>query len=703
MPRVKNNERWRYVSEDWPDQRVNWNAMSRSQKAYTIDMYNRAKRARGEDPVPNPFRNDHSAIYINPDGSETVTPRTPGKPLIRPIPSNTTPPPAAGAGPIIDALRNQAANVDRQRILREQNEIAELQAFFDSEAGQHFVDSLPAPPSPLTAGQSSDSANPQEPQPGPSGISNKRPAETQAGNDPSRQRVGDPVTSPATTTSTTTEAMPEAMDTSASSTALVKGADGGFDSTSGPASYLFKGGYKSTHGTLEFTKVHQITIEAFPYTAFALTNSKYVVTPLARIDWDRPYFYMSPEDFDKIPAGSHFDSVNCDIMGITFPTGYPTGGTTASVSATNHAKILLAGIDLEKKNRGSRELLVTTASAENVPTGVSANTDTQVTDFIAKQYGSIQSDTDANFTIAGCATDIPYRLRKFWSIYQPNRATAKLNGFFEEVTEPEPAISVDRSVGQEYFRNYITSCNANDYVWNKDLLSALVGSPSLNYKFVSAPIGEQFQHREISIRDVNSQAVGGMRHYNMLRNVTNTNIGGNLTITESIVPSSANTVPLVTYKNRIEQGATFVKGDVPNAPARQPSFHIGMKAIEKFDPTSTSSRSSSFVQARMTLHIRAHCKINLPSYPDRFIRSKQYNTTMEQAVAGIGRYQNGADNSFITFNAQPTGSVAPTLDFVDRPISDTNSRPRRALPDAGVPPVRRSTRRRGNNNEVIVN
>nr|QRQ90276.1 MAG: hypothetical protein 3 [Parvoviridae sp.] len=466
------------------------------------------------------------------------------------------------------------------------------------------------------------------------------------------------------------------------------GADGGFDSTTGPSTTLFKGGYQSTSGTMTFTKCHEITMEAIPYTTIASDyngGSMLTVTPLAKIPWEYPYFYLSKEDYEKIPPGSYFNSCSVDIMGITYPTGYPTGGTTASVSSTNHAKILMAALDLEKKNRGGLDVEVKTISAEMVPNSIDVDTTASTEDFIEKQYGTDQTALDADYVTAGVATDIPYRQRVFWAMYQPNRAQAKARNFFSE--EGDPLVIVNNlAPGQEYFRNYISQVNANNFVWDQDVLKALIGAPSLQYKFVSAPIGEQFKHMEIFTNNVTDQAVGSGENYNMLRSITNCQPGGNLTVTERIVPSSRNSLPYVSYTNRIEQGATFVKGDNAKSPARQPSFHIGMKAIEKFDPTVAGSRASTFVQARMTIHVKATIKVTNPQYPDRFIRSKEYNTGIESAVAGIGRYQNGPTTNVVTYGLNDTSLGAPTRDEVDDPND-----PIRVLPSAVRRP-RRSTR-----------
>ncbi|ARI46484.1 structural protein [Ambidensovirus CaaDV1] len=513
---------------------------------------------------------------------------------------------------------------------------------------------------------------------GGAGSSNQVESPTMAssGQASKRQRTDAGSTSTASASST---------DAGASMSA---GADGGFDSTTGPDDSLFKGGYNVKSGSMSFSKVHTLTIEALPYTRFASNviglGSNSVCTPLARIDWDYPYFYMSEEEFNLIPAGSYFKDCNIDIMGITYPTGYPTGGTTADVSQTNHAKILMAGFDLEKKNRFGHDVLVKTVDNNMVPTSFDTDTSTQVTDFIVRQYGTDQTAQDTAFVAAGCATDIPYRLRKYWSIYQPNRAQALSRGFFTE--DAEGNITADFAPGQEIFRNYINQVNANNFVWDKDVMKALVGSPSLKYQFKAAPIGQQFKHLEIYTGNVQNM-IGSAEAYHMVRTVTNVAVNGDITNTETIVPSKRSTLPLCTYKTRIEQGATMVKGDYSREPARQPTFHIGLKAIEKFDPTDSATRASKFVHARMTIQIKATINVTLPSYPNRFLRPKEYTTQLEMAVAGTGHYQSEV-NSFVTYNDLNTSITAPTLSHVDTP--DKNGVTLRSLPKTSV--LRKSKR-----------
>ena len=106
----------------------------------------------------------------------------------------------------------------------------------------------------------------------------------------------------------------------------------------------------------------------------------------------------------------------------------------------------------------------------------------------------------------------------------------------------------------------------------------------------------------------------------------------------------------MTYKSApIEKGSYFVKGDATRKPTRQPSVHIGMRAIDKQSPEDMSSRASSFVQAFIEFEIEATLEITLPQYPNRFTRPGQYNVSQENCPAGVGAYPQFDGERFVTF------------------------------------------------------
>nr|QOD39559.1 VP [uncultured densovirus] len=486
-----------------------------------------------------------------------------------------------------------------------------------------------------------------------------------------RQRVDGPTSTPA--------------PASADGTGHNSASDGGFDSAQGPMSTLYKGGYRVEAGMMSFTKVHRIKCPAIPFWKIADTSragSILTATPLCELPWNRMYFYMSQEEFDLIPAGSYVKSCNMKVMQLVAQTGYPTGGTESSTATTNHPKILCYADDLEGKSRGVLTKKVT-LNANMVPTAVTAP---NPTDFILKQYGSTQSDADVDYVAAGCAYDIPFYTNNVACIYQPNRAQAKVRGFFTENTEDPPEITANYSVGQEVLRNMIVQINSNDTTWDSVV--------ERSYNFNHAPIGEQFPVTEICTDEFNS-TVGNMHNYNQQRVVTNTNINSDIDYDVNDVSSTRNTIPYVTYRSStIEKGAYVAKSISSGKPSRQPSFHIGMRAIDKYDPLKNESRASTFVQANIEFCVQVTINIQLPAYPNRFLRPTRYTTTIENAILGNQRYPNDSgNNTLVTFGLYGDKSTAPTRDAVD---DDSNKRPKRSLPATSVAPKPRVSPRRRN-------
>lgn len=465
---------------------------------------------------------------------------------------------------------------------------------------------------------------------------NKRPPSDDAG--PSGVKRANTRSGGTTTAApTTTAASADAGHNSSS--------DGGFDSAQGPISYLSHGGYRIDNGSMKFVKVHRIKSWAIPYWNVSQPTykggSNLITTPLTEIPWQYAYFYLSPEEFELLPAGSYIRSVHLKVLQTVATTGYPTGGTTASVATTNHPKVLVIGKDLERKCRGGNSFQLT-LDAGSIPT---AANDVDRQDFIDKAYGTDQTAADASVVVAGCAHKIPYYNKNHFCIYQPNATQALARGF-----------DAANAPGQEYFQNMVTEVNSNDVTWDY--------VDEMHYEFSSAPIGEQFRPIEIDTTSSMSQAVGSAQYYNAIRTLNNTNAGADFTITETLRPSNYNSIPIVTYSSSVmEKGACMVRGDAANQPARQPSYHLGMRAIDKSSPESPTTRASEFVLANIEFEIEATMIVSLPSYPNRFVKPKYYNTSFENAAAGIGRYPEA--NSTVTFNLPVLQNAAPPVAAVD--------------------------------------
>nr|QOD39572.1 VP [uncultured densovirus] len=470
---------------------------------------------------------------------------------------------------------------------------------------------------------------------------------------------------------------PASAVSSSSGTTPGKGSDGGFDSAQGPVSFLPTGGYQAKGGMMKFTKVHRMKSWAIPYWVLADTGvhsgANMVTTPLAKIPWEYAFFYLSPEEFNLLPAGAYIDSVHIKVMQTVAQTGYPTGTTTASVATTNHPKILVIGKDLEKKCRGGCDRSLAFDSNMIPSFNGDRSVESIYDDFIAKQYGTDQTAADGEIVVPGAAHKIPYYNKGHFCIYQPNRAQALARGFF---TESEPGVVANNySPGFEYFQNYVTEMNSNDTSWDY--------VDSMSYKFESAPIGVQYPQLEILTTQFTNSTGNQSNYFNAKRNVDGTTPNANFSISESIVQSNRASLPMVTYKTApMEFGSYFVRGDSANKPTRQPSYHIGMRSIDKLDPAVDESRASTFVQANIEFEIEATMYVNLPSYPNRFTKPKFYNTSMENAVQGIGAYPSHVStHRFVTFGLYNETDTAPVVAEVD-----AVSRRTRSLPTISVVP-----------------
>ncbi len=447
--------------------------------------------------------------------------------------------------------------------------------------------------------------------------------------------------------------------------------DGGFDSAQGPMSVLPTGGYSTNGGSMTLTKVHRMKSWAIPYwnitDATTRGGSNLVTTPLMKIPWDRFAFYGSPEEFALIPAGSYVKDVSIQVYQIVAQTSFTTGGASSTVAVTNHPKILCVGKDLEAKCRGGVDRLLTLTS-DMIPSITSnATVKDFMKDFVAKQYGTDQTAVDTAVVVPGAAHKIPFYNKCHFCIYQPTLAQAQARG-----------ITADHAMGFEYFQNMISESNANDTAW--------APIDSMHYTFSKAPIGDRYKPFEILTSSVD-QAVGSASYYNMKRNIAG--INANVAITESMVDSDFTRAGthLVTYKSApMEKGAYITTGDAAGTPARQPSYHIGMRAVDKLGPETDDSRATAFVNASIEFEIRATINITCPSYPNRFTRPKYYNTSVENVAGAISNWP-GYIDPIITFGLPDESAIAPAVSAVDAGPSDVTE------DDARVPRRSRRTHR----------
>jgi Capsid protein VP4 len=412
-------------------------------------------------------------------------------------------------------------------------------------------------------------------------------------------------------------------------------ADGGLDSAQGIIHSIPRHMYKVHGGTQIYKKTHYMRSLAFAPNSIVLAPNKVVPLPLCEIPWQYMYLYLSPDEFNLIPAGSQVSSVKVRILELSAQTGYITGGTLSTTAQQTHDKIGLLGFDLNEKIRGSGTYAVGINASNNMANSVLAKDPNR---FINDRYGilnqaSVGWDTEQP---PGLPFGMVYNANEFFCVNQPTQVQALLNGY-----------TTANAPNYEFIMSHISQFNMNDVAWSPVF--------EREYKFSSAPIGTQFRPQETVpgtvASNVVTQTIGKSDYYALQRTMTNTTVGGNLTMTESFLPNSYNNIELVDYSaTPIEKGANNRTGSNQHKPARQPTLHYGMKWIPKIDAQMNLPRAADYVLAATTFVVEAEIVIQNPTYPNRFLRPKAYTTSFENARLGTGR--TSAPNATVTFGLE---------------------------------------------------
>nr|QOD39580.1 VP [uncultured densovirus] len=448
---------------------------------------------------------------------------------------------------------------------------------------------------------------------------------------------------------------------------------GGFDGAQGPDPYINSTRYSSSGGTQSFTCTHLMNMWALPQVLINPTANvegpMWATTCLGEIPWNRISSYMSKNTFDNmLQPGSRLLSAHMKVQHITATTQFETGGAESQTSSTNNAKICWMATDIEAKMRGGKTKKLTIGT-DMKPTAVATPVPG---DFPKYQWGGTQADADWNSTkIPGVVTNIPYYNLNYFCVYQPNKARCIAQGFDK-----------DNAPGWEALTSFVTMTNMNDHSWSNVY--------ETSYDFKSAPIG-RLNTMELQLgRYENLQGSGDT--YKMTTNQQALLVNLNPSTSEksySILPTRPEYTSYVTYDGLMEQGAVNSSNCGSSYPARQPTFHIGIQAIDKLKVNLATPRADSFVVGKASFAVTLTLKVQLPSRPNRYTAPMYPNVTIENRLEGVNRVilDEYDEAQFITNNHQnvatPTARGEEEEEIVAQPptASGISRPPKRVRPN----------------------
>nr|QRQ90271.1 MAG: hypothetical protein 3 [Parvoviridae sp.] len=644
--------RWRWDADNWPDQRINWNAMSRSQKSYTIKEYNKARARRNLGPIPNPFNkaenNTHNTIIKNPDGSETVTPRTEGRPRISPLSTAPDPPAQRGHGPIIDAFAQQQIQVDRDEIQR-------LEKFFNSAEGQRIIDEIAeqnnnaesdefsggqAPHRPITADNN-------EPQPGPSSASDE-PASKRARIDegPSHHTEGgaheqaDAMPIPGSAMETEDQTTGQAGSTAQAAAGGGRGFSGGFASATGPEVYVKQPKNHANPSKFKFEKTHRILGYGLACANLAHENStasasmRLMTTSLQEIPVDRPFFYLNPGEWESLQQvpGAHITHVKVTVVQRNPRVAFETGSSTTSLATLNQNKFGIKAVGLNSiagLRVTSRRLSAFDQAGEPmIPT---ASTAAVYSDIDEAMYGKRQTDTAFNTARPAEPFMIPMTIPNYlccWNHgYDTTSAQRTANGWYS-LSEHVVQFDMQATAGK--------------------VIEVYEYSPSY------APVSEQLPYCEY-LNGTQANVNASIFNYNdgdATKQMTRININNMTPVT------NANPTESIAFSNTtlngfdaqvIDRLALLEKGQLlknidsgSRNKCVQPSLHVGISPVPRLTSAANTILPNSWTDVQSYYEIHAECWIE--AY------SPHHNTHQSQFHVETHDIKMGVANSTISSN-----------------------------------------------------
>lgn len=333
--------KWGFDSDNWPDQRENryWKDLNRSQKGYAISMYNKARANKGLDPIPNPFRKDGSAIYENSPGDETITPRTTGKQKISPLNRkalNTFVGKVVGQskhpGPLLELFEKQRERLGNYYDDPDLMDLLENYEFKTESTDQAGV-----------SGNQAGSSKRKEPDTPTEETQEQRPPPN---NQPEAQTEGTMVANAAGT----------AMETDDSRINRGANSSGALASGSGPITTVARPMNFANAGNMVFQKVHRVLTYGFaptpvplPFETGQTQSFLLMTTSLCEIPWDRPFFYLSPGEYDSLPKGCYVKNVSVEIVQRNPRVAFQTASSQTSLATLNQNKFGIKAVGLNAK------------------------------------------------------------------------------------------------------------------------------------------------------------------------------------------------------------------------------------------------------------------------------------------------------------------------------------------------------------------
>lgn len=594
--------KWEFNKDKYPDQRANWAGMKRSQKAYTIDQYNKARATRKLPPIPNPFREGgYPPVLAAGTALAKKFPTFVGVETVTPVSTNTKtiyPKGEKAPNPILEFSDD------------------ELTGLFETPSFQRMLDKVNEQnktSTTTTVSSISDSVN----TPGTSGVTHTKNTTPRGEIDPEEPPSKKPhietTTDMARATYTgagresdmevdnvlnvnSTHNFSSPMGTAGAAAGLAIEKGDIIPDVPRPYNFRMHNGYG--HITNAFSMVSYgfaSRILNHPGNPIdpGIGNAKIVVgtTPLLEIPWDRVHMYMNPGVYDSLPLGTYIKSVHCKVIQRNIRVAFETATSDTTLATLNQNKFTLIAIGLNNKNdiRVSNMRYGVDPTKSMIPTQVS---DPVYDDIDECLYAYPQSNAKFNAVI-GASNEyaIPCVNFSFNTILHPRNYLVAWNTGYKAPSDTENV----KDRGWYNLSSHIRKCPTG-----KVIDQVIVNE---SYYPTYAPLKGQLEFAEYLRDNLNITTPVGTEIVNLNKiRFADHDIGKQFDLSEINVDASSNNNPTETqttlatdrnsYTLQVKRMAMIEKGQYykqidsnPNGKYIQPSIHVGVAAVPKLTTT----------------------------------------------------------------------------------------------------------------------
>jgi len=417
--------------------------------------------------------------------------------------------------------------------------------------------------------------------------------------------------------------------------------------------------HKSTGYTLVFRKNHSLIsygVASVQLQLGSYASERMGTTSLMYLPVDKPYFYMSPSEFNNIVSnirGIKVLEVKCNVVMRNPRTAFETNASTSNLATLNQNKFIQHSIGLINNTRGINTVYkFSTATNTMLPTSVECVDETFLKKVISAMYGTSPTNwLKPNFTdgptLPCSMMNLPMQFPCYYTMY----TNSVQNG---------------GEYGWQMINEKITKCDA----------SSVIGTTIINYSYkptvsyLNMPWKSVYQGRtqtkgtnveSFTISDTNESAIPNIFNINVTTGDYTNDISNYGLLTDAkwktLFPNNWNR-----YIEPIECGQYIKHGLRPATSVKlQPSLHIGVCPVPQLTTTNANFVPDKFtdIECQWDIEVEMVCEYGLPYNYSHF---KECHVNLEQTSMVVDKNTTASVyyEELSTFNNQfitPTNTI----------------------------------------------